>query len=227
MYAAIQAHVESLRSKALNNDYTKVVVDRLDAYKSRVTQLRDVAVQRRDAAVQFVKQYQDLMHDIVHEQREAVTTKAKQAKAQVGDYLDAQCTLGQQTVESVRTGLSEKREKVRTVASEKAAKLTSSLTVVADVALSYTVGVLAVAASLALRVNVAARDAAPPSALETVDKRVEQVKPYVLRAAAGVQAVDARLGGYGNAVVQRVATGVSEKLQAQEPQQKQPEPAAE
>lgn len=243
MYAAIQNSVGAIRNRALSNAYTKDYVERLDNYsklavdkieacKGRVTGLRDAAVHevqaRRDAAVAFVQEYQDMIADVVKDRREAAAARVEQAKAVVGDAVAAKRQAVTAAVDATKQAVAAKREAAQAAVGKAKSALSTSTAALAETGLAYVVTAVAFSLTTSERVGRAARDVAPPALLSSFEARVEQVKPVAAKALQAAEGVDARLGGFGAALVTRVASGVDAKRQAEaEKQQPQGDETAE
>lgn len=217
MYSMIRSTLGALGNTSIGG-YAKVAQERVKSYRQSVAGLREAATAtvqaRRDAAVQFVLQYQEVLGDIVGDRREALGARVEQVKAVAADVVTAQRTRIESAVKASSEVLHPHVERARSAATSATSRLTSSLTAVTESGLGYATTSIAAVLKAGLRVERAARDMTPPAMLEAVDKRTEQVKPYVAKAVETAAAVDRRLGGFGTALVTRVSSDVSQKLQA-------------
>jgi ElaB/YqjD/DUF883 family membrane-anchored ribosome-binding protein len=213
-YASLQSRIESLRTTALSNHYTKCALDRLETYKTKVQALKQEATtelhERRDALIAKIQGHRDATVTALRERCQAVLDNVSEKTHDVKEAVQAR---SQHTVDAIRA----KGTQVQQAIVVRKQQVVSYAHDGAETVLAFVVIVVANVFYVAFKVLSVVREAAPPKLVSSTEAGINKAKPVVEGAVTKASELDQRfLRGVGTKVTTAVVAGVQDKLAARD-----------
>lgn len=214
MYATVHDRFETLRSKALSNEYTQAALTQFDAYKQQLVSLHADTTERlqarRDALLETVQGRRDNAVAAFRERRDSVVSQIDSVKtAAVEKTANVRATVTEAASAPV-TRATELVNSTRAAAADAIAPHQDKIDTVIDMAFAWAAAAIYYMLAMWFAVVSVIRTHAP-KAVEVGQKSVSIAMPYAEKALALVFGLDARLGGYVHQSVQRLQGEVKAK----------------